>query len=179
MEFKKKLKEDLHRYLRAEGKVDEILPDCPDLENIWKDVANGYLPDGLREFQQYPICSLGWIMLVGMAFARFWDEDWEQYSKENGETLYTRLRDAEGYDNLDDHILGSILHLDKEQSEHIAAIVGECASRTLSALQHSHIEPGTAEAAKAYLTALHTLYTMGIAFELNNLGYHMAKFDKA
>ena len=173
MEFEKKLKDDLLRYLRAEGKVDEILPDCPDLDERWNDVAKAYLPDGLREFQQYPICSLGWIMLVGMALARFWDEDWEKYADQSGETLYTDLRDARGYDNLDDYILESILHLDKSQAEQTASLTGECAARTLSALQHSGIEPGTRQAAEAYIAALHSLYTMGIAVELNRLGYHM------
>ncbi len=173
MEFEKKLIDDLHKYLVAEGKVDEKMPECPDLEELWKPVAKAYLPDGVREFQEYPVTSLGWIMFVGMALAKFWDEDWEKYSKESGESLYKQLRDAKGYDSMDDHILESILGLQGEDSEKTAKIVGECASRTLSALNHSGIEPGTKEASQAFIASLHALYTMGIAMELNALGYHM------
>lgn len=177
MEFEKKIMDDLHRYLVAEGIVDKKLPECPDLEDLWNQVAKAYLPDGVREFQNYPVTSLGWIMFVGMALANFWDKDWEKYSKENGESLYHKLRDAKGYDNMDDYILEDILGIKGEASEKTAAIVGECASRTLNALQHSGIEPGTKEASLAFIASLHTLYTMGIAMELNRLGYHMTPLN--
>ena len=169
--------DDLHKYLISEGKVDERLPECPDLEELWRPVAKAYMPDGVREFQQYPVSALGWMMFVGMALARFWDEDWEKHSAEDGATLYSRLRDAKGYDSMDDHILEDILGLKGEEAEKRGALVGECAARTLSALQHSGIEPGTKEAHLAFLAALHTLYTMGIAVELNALGYHMTPMD--
>lgn len=177
MDFENKLMDDLHKYLVAEGKVDEKMPECPDLEELWRPVVREYLPDGVREFQKYPISSLGWIMFVGMALARFWDMDWEKYSKEDGASLYKTLRDAKGYDSMDDHILEDILGLKGEESEKTAAIVGECASRTLSALQHSGIEPGTKEASQAYISSLHALYTAGIAMELNALGYHMTPLN--
>lgn len=173
MNFEKQLTEDLHRYLIAEGKVDAKLPECPDLEDLWRPVAKAYLPDGVREFSGYPLTSLGWIMFVGMALASFWDKDWEKYSSEDGASLYNRLREPKGFDALDDYVMEDILGLSKEECEDVAKIVGECAARTLSALQHSGIEPGTKEASQAYISALHTLYTMGIAMELNTLGYHM------
>ena len=44
MNFEKQLTEDLHRYLIAEGKVDAKLPECPDLEDLWRPVAKAYLP---------------------------------------------------------------------------------------------------------------------------------------
>ena len=108
-----------------------------------------------------------------MALAKYWDEDWIKYSEEGGEKIYLRLRDARGYDNLDDYILEDVLGLNPEEAEKTSSIVGECAARVLSALQHSGIEPGTAEAVRAYEASLHQLYMMGVAMELNALGYHM------
>ena len=175
MDFEKNLIDDLHKYLMSEKLVDEKLPECPDLEELWKPIVKAYLPDGVREFQDYPVSSLGWIMFVGMALAKFWDVDWEKYSSESGESLYKALRDAKGYDNMDDHILEDILGLDEAESKRMGSVVGECAARTLSAIQHSGIEPGTKEASQAYISALHALYTMGVAMELNALGYHMTK----
>lgn len=175
MDFEKKLIDDLHKYLLSEKLVDEKLPECPDLEELWKPVVRAYLPDGVREFQNYPVSSLGWIMFVGMGLAKLWDVEWEKYSSESGERLYESFRDAKGYDNMDDYILEEILGLDKEESKKMGAIVGECAARTLSAIQHSGIEPGTKDASLAYISALHALYTMGIAIELNALGYHMTQ----
>lgn len=173
MDFEKQITDDLHRYLTAERRVDERLPECPDLQEIWHSVAEAYMPDGVREFTDYPMTSLGWIMFVGMALAKYWDTDWEHYSKRTGAELYTELRDAKGFDSLDDHVLLDILGLDSEEADAVGNIVGECAARSLSALRHSGIEPGTSEAARAYIATLHALYTMGIALELNALGYHM------
>lgn len=171
--FEEKLKKDLHQYLVKEGRVDEKLPECPDVEELWPAVEKAYLPDAVREFNEYPVVSLGWIMFVGMALALYWDIDWEKYGKETGEKLYADLRDAKGYDNLDDYVLYDVLKLDKDEAEKVSAIVGECAARTLSAIHHSGAEAGTEEAVKVYRDALHTLYIMGMAMELNALGYHM------
>ena len=53
--------------------------------------------------------------------------------------------------------------------------MAECASRTYNAIMHLHLEPGTPEAFRTYVAALHQLYLMGVAMELNALGYHMTK----
>ena len=171
--FETKLGKDLHQYLMSEKLVDEKLPECPDLEDLWHSLEEAYLPDGIREFNEYPNVSLGWMMFIGMAFAFYWDVDWEKYSKETVDQLYKDLRDAKGYDNMDDFILKEVLNLPEEEAEKMSAVVGECAARTYHALHHSNLEPGTKEAALAYVDALHQLYLMGIALELNNLGYHM------
>ncbi|MDE6010659.1 MAG: hypothetical protein K2F87_04325 [Muribaculaceae bacterium] len=173
MDFFKATQEDLHKYLVSIGKVDKILPSTPDIEDFWPAVLEAYLPDGVREFAEYPVVSLGWIMFMGMAVAKYWDEDWEKYQKEGGSAIYNRLRDEKSFDNLDDNILENVLGLDEKQAEATSKVVGECAARTLSALQHSAVEAGTAEAARAYIDALHALYLMGAAMELNALGYHM------
>ncbi|MDE6298526.1 MAG: hypothetical protein K2M10_02595, partial [Muribaculaceae bacterium] len=171
--FETNLSKDLHQYLMNEKLVDEKLPECPDIEDLWHSLEEIYLPDGIREFNDYPTVSLGWMMFVGMAFAFYWDIDWEKYSKMSVDELYKSLRDAKGYDNMDDYILKDVLNLPEEEAEKMSEIVGECASRALSLLHHSNLEPGTKEAALAYVDALHQMYLMGIALELNNLGYHM------
>ncbi len=89
-------KHDLYTYLRGLDKVDEHLPDAPDIEGKWYDIANAYMPDAVREFNQYPTVVFGWMMYVGMAVAKYWDEDWELYNKV--ENLYTYLRDRIDFD---------------------------------------------------------------------------------
>ena len=171
--FEEDIDKDLHRFLVAVGKMDEKMPECPDLDEMWPSIENAYLPDGIREFTDYPLVSMGWIMFVGMALAQYWDEDWIKYSEEGGEKIYHRLRDAEGYDNLDDYILLKVLELPKEEAEKTSSVVGECAARVLNALHHASIEPGTEKALRAYRACLKELYKFGVAMELNALGYHM------
>jgi len=51
-----------HQYLLSMKEVDERLPECPDVEEKWEEIAKAYIPDGIREFQDFPSASLGWMM---------------------------------------------------------------------------------------------------------------------
>lgn len=166
---------DLHQYLLSIGKVDERLPEAPDIEDLWKNIGESYLPDGMREFNAYPTVSLGWMMFVGMAVAKYWDTDWELYSKVGD--LYKYLRDQRDFDHMDDYVCACVLLLSDSEHESINRIVGECASRTYNMLCHQQLEPGTPEAFQGYIAALHQMYIMGMSMELKRLGYHMTKMN--
>lgn len=174
-EVEELFRQDLHKYLMSVGMVDERLPEAPDIEELWQTVGESYLPDGMREFAEYPTVSLGWMMFVGMAITKYWDADWELYSKVDD--IYKYLRDQRGFDHLDDYVCESVLLLSEEEHEKMAKVVGECASRTYSMLYHQHLEPGTPEAFQAYVSALHQMYLMGMAMELRRLGYHMTALN--
>ncbi len=77
-EFEEKVKKDLTEFLQKKGALDPHVPECPDVEERWGEIARAYLPDGAREFQQYPVVSLGWMMLIGMTMSFYWDTDWEK-----------------------------------------------------------------------------------------------------
>lgn len=173
-DFQKKVRDDLYKFLLHKGAVDEHLPECPDVEEKWGVISRAYLPDGAREFQDYPVVSLGWMMFVGMAMAYYWDTDWEKYS--DHDDWYQELRDRNGYDNLDETVVRDVLGYEGDAAQQVSDLVAECASRVYSLLSHEHIEPGTPEALGCYMAALRQLYLMGMAMELNALGYHMTPF---
>lgn len=166
---------DLHNYLLSIDKVDERLPEAPDIEELWQKIGESYLPDGMSEFNAYPTVSLGWMMFIGMAIAKYWDTDWELYSKVGD--LYKYLRDQRDFDHMDDYICESVLLLTAEEHTLTTKIVGECASRTYNLLYHQHLEPGTPDAFQGYASALHQMYLMGMSMELKRLGYHMTKLN--
>lgn len=174
-EFENKLSKDLHQYLIAMGKVDERMPECPDVEDKWEPIAQSYITDGIREFADYPTVSLGWMMYLGMAVAKFWDAEWEIYSKI--EDLYLYIRDKRGYDCMDEYVREEVLLLEGDDYDALEKLVGECASRVHNALLHQHLEPGTKEAFNGYVVCLHQLYLMGAAVQLKRMGYHMTKMD--
>lgn len=174
-EFENKLSKDLHQYLIAMGKVDERMPECPDVEEKWEQIAQAYLVDGIREFADYPTVSLGWMMYIGMAVAKYWDSEWEIYSKI--EDLYLYIRDKRGYDCMDEYVREEVLLLEGDDYDALEKLVGECASRVHNALLHQHLEPGTKEAFNGYVVCLHQLYLMGAAVQLKRMGYHMTKMD--
>ena len=173
--FEKKLHEDLHQFLLSMKEVDERMPECPNVEEKWEPIAKAYIPDGIREFQNFPTASFGWMMYIGMAVAKMWDTDWATYSKM--EDLYVYMRDKRGYDAMDEYIREEVLLLRGIDYTVLEKLTGECASRVYNAMMHQHIEPGTKEAFNAYVACLHQLYLMGAAIQLKRMGYHMTKID--
>lgn len=97
-DFEVRIRENLRRYLLEQGLIDERMPECPDVEDKWREVGEAYLPDGVREYGAWPTVSLGWMMFVGMALARLWDTDWENCGSRTD--LYALLRDVRGYDSM-------------------------------------------------------------------------------
>ena len=145
------------------------------MEGKWEEIAKAYISDGIREFQEYPSASLGWMMYVGMAVAKYWDSEWEIYSKLPD--LYAYMRDKRGYDSMDEYIREEVLLLSGADYTAIEKTVGECASRVYNALMHQRLEPGTKEAFNGYVACLHQLYLMGAAIQLKRMGYHMTKMN--
>lgn len=163
----------LATYLEKQGEVDSHLPEAPDIETLWTRIGESYLPDALREFNEYPTVAFGWIMYVGMAIARYWDEDWELYSKVDD--LYVYLRDKIDFDHLDDYVREKVLLLDAAGADRLQHIVSECAARVYSLMRHQPIEPGTKAAFRAFVAGLHQMYLMGAAMQLRRMGYHMTR----
>lgn len=169
--FEEKVREDLTTFLQNKKALDEHVPECPDVEEKWPIIGRAYLPDGAKEFEQYPVVSLGWIMFVGMAMAYYWDTDWVANADRNN--YYEALRDKDGYDNLDDTVVKTVLGYEGELADKIIELVAECASRVYNLLSHEHVENGTEAAFGCFVAALHQLYLAGMEMELNALGYHM------
>lgn len=171
--YEKIFHNDLHQYLMGLDMVDAHFPDAPDLEALWPKIGESYLSDALKEFGKYPTVALGWVMYVGMAVTKYWDEDWELYSKVDD--LYKYLRDRIDFDHLDDYVAEKVLLLDGKDVESIRNVIAECASRLNNRLVHLDVQPGSEEAFRSFIAALHEMYRMGIAMELKKLGYRMVK----
>lgn len=170
-EFESTLREDLLLYLQSKNIIDERVPECPDVEEQWEKIGISYLADGVREFNEYPMASLGWMMYIGMTVAQRWDENWEKFLEI--EDFYTTIRDKRGYDCLDEYIREEELKLNTEESDQLEVLVSNCAARVHNILRRQKIEPSTEEAFKAYVACLHQLYLMGAAAQLKKMGYKM------
>ena len=76
---------------------------------------------------------------------------------------------------MDDYICEKVLLLDEAKHKELSTVVAECAARTFNLLIHQNLQPGTEEAFRGFIAALHQMYLMGIAIELKDLGYHMTQ----
>lgn len=129
-QFEEQLHQDLHQFLHSMKEVDERLPECPDVEDKWEEIAQAYIPDSIREFNDFPSASLGWMMYIGMAVAKFWDSEWDIYSKIDD--LYAYMRDKRDYDSMDEYIREDVLLLQGVDYTVLEKVTGECASRNQS-----------------------------------------------
>ena len=175
LKYEKQLHGDLCAYLLSHNEIDKIFPQCVDVEEKWETIATSYMPDGMREYQQYPGLVLGWMMYVGMAMAQYWHEDWEIYGKMPEPYLY--MRQKRGFDNLDDYIREDVLLLRGDDFNNTERLVGNTANRAYHLLTHSAIEPGTPLAFRCFVATLRQMYLMGMAVQLHRLGYAMQKLS--
>lgn len=174
--FENEVNDKIAKYLIAKDAIDTILPDAFDIMERWEKICMSYLPDGVKEFNNYPTVSLGWMMFIGMAVAKMWDEDWEMYSKFD-DIYKSILLKGKGYDNMDEYICKDILKLDLKEEEKTSNLVADTSSMVYSLLMHEGFEAGTPTAFNAYVRCLHQLYYFGAAVELKRLGYHMTKME--
>lgn len=194
--FEETIHKNLKQYLSGTGQIDDRLPECPDVTDRWPAIGNSYIPDGAREYRDYPVASLGWMMYIGMAVAKYWDEECQWHSiasrsvasgaKPSGEQndgsiysqiedLYLYMRDKRGYDALDEYICEEVLMVRGEAAERLSQVVGECAARVNADLMREQIEPGTKEAFDADVTCLRQFYLFGMDMQLKRMGYHMER----
>ena len=171
--YEKSLLSEVLKYLTSLGHLDGKLLETEDINEVWEKVAPSYVADSIKEIAKYPNVALGWAMYVGMAVARFWDEDWNCYSSK--ENLYEYLRDKRGYDYLDEVVRGDVLSLDGELFEQMEELVRRTSSMVLSHIRHEQIEPQSPIAFHVFARSIRVLYKIGAAVELKNLGY---KFER-
>ena len=50
-QFEEQLRQDLHQFLLSMNEIDTRLPECPDVEEKWEQIAKAYIPDGIKEFR--------------------------------------------------------------------------------------------------------------------------------
>lgn len=180
--YEDRLQQDMLQMLQSQGRLPQgPLPQTPDITDRWMSLAPSYCADAVKEIANYPLVALGWAMYLGMAMAKYWDEDWETYGKHPN--LYLHLRDVRGFDYLDEVVRGDLYGLKNEIDpktnrnpfEDCEALVRSCAQMALDQIRHEQIEPSTPMAFHVYARSIKVLYLTGAALGLRMLGYKMEK----
>ncbi len=161
--FKDRIQDNLLKEITAAGLLNGTLLSSPDIDGAWIRLAPDYYGDAVREFNKYPEFTLACAGYLGMAVARLWDEDWTKYK----DVAYSFFQGERGFDDMDDHITGSIL---KESGFSVPAM------QSLSAAAYHFLmkeapEPGTADAYRMFLDCCEVMFRTGAAIELHRLGY--------
>lgn len=167
-DFGSRLTEHLLRVCTSEGYLEGTLLSSPDFEDAWERYAPAYYGDAVREFNAYPEFSLACAGYLGMAVAFLWDKDWPRYK----DVPYSFFHGPRGFDDMDDHITGTILG----ECELSVKAMELCGTEAYHFLIKENPEPGTAEAYRMFIAGAQALYSIGAAIQLKRLGY---RFEKA
>ena len=161
---------------QQEGFLRGPLLETADLDELWPALAQPYMASAVPDFEQYPLVSLGWMTFVGMAMPVLWDEDWQRYQP-LGSALYTQLRDARGWDELDEYVLEDVLGMlrGSEEAKRYTDLVRRLAELALTQLRHENAEPSSPMAFQLYARTLFGLYRIGVALGLARLGYKLTQ----
>lgn len=153
------------------GLLEGRLLETPDISDKWHGMAPEYVADAVKEFNQYPTVALGWAMYMGMAVARYWDEDWQIYDQLPN--LYLHVRDKRGFDYLDEVVRGDILGLKAQDYTLCEDQVRTCSQFVFDQMRHEQIESGSVMAFHVFARSIKVLYKIGAAVELRRSGYNL------
>ena len=172
--YEDRLSQDIEQMLRSRNDlpIEGPLPQTPDISEQWLDrLAPSYCADAVKEIAQYPLVALGWAMYLGMAMARYWDDDWATYGQHPN--LYLHLRDVRGFDYMDEVVRTDLFGYKPLTKEYDACeeLVRSCAQMANDQIRHEQIEPSTPLAFHVFARSIKVLYLMGAAVGLTRLGY--------
>ena len=171
--FENNLLTELLKLCTSHEMLSGTLLSSEDIDARWKEYAPEYMADAVPQVNSYPAAAMAWAGYVGMAVAHRWDEDWVTYATEP----YEKLHGAEGFDDMDEHILQHILglSLEDEESQKIEDMMRRCANTAITYIRREDTEAQTTKAFYLFARTTRTLFRIGAALELKRLGY---KFEK-
>lgn len=155
------------------GMLDGSLPETDDINAKWKEFAPSYMAEAVPNLNSFPEAAIGWAGYIGLAVAKWWDEDWGRHHGEK----YEILHGSRGFDDMDDHIIRDILgyELGSPQAGVITKMLLSCTQIAISHIRYESPETQTALAFHLFARAARAMFKIGAAIELKKLGYRYQK----
>lgn len=168
--FQQILEDGLLRVCAMSGVPVEMMG-SQDIDDKWDHLIKGYVADAVENYNDYPDAALGFAAYLGMAVANQWDKDWAHYKDKTYKSYYG----DRGFDDMDEHITGNILHLKPEQCRKLSRCILNCAQAARDLIRHQGIDTGTELGFYVLVRCYTAMYRIGAAIELNRLGYKKQK----
>lgn len=150
------------------GYLDGELLRCPDLDERWdKELATPYVADAVANFNSYPDAALAWAAFLGMAVAQQWDIDWNGHKSDPYKSYYG----PRGWDDMDEHVLYSMLQMDEEEARRLDDFYLGCSGAAQSLIRHEGIEAQTDLGFYVLARCYTVMYRLGITVQLRRMGY--------
>lgn len=174
-QFEEKLLEQLIKQLTSKSLIGGYGYTIDELDEVWRQCRAEYVADAMPEIAKYPLAATAWAAYFGIGCAIRWDR--KELGETNDAQPYFALRNARGFDELDEYV--EYLMLDsgfrKEQIEKIGDALRSAAQTAIDAIRHENIEPQTVRAFHAFARCAKVMFMVGSAIALYGLGYSYQK----
>lgn len=163
------LLKELLNICKSSGVMGKDILSNEDIDSKWHEFEPEYMVKAVKLINSYPEFTLGCAGYVGMAVAKWWDENWDAYRSSKFEDLFGER----GFDDMDDHIISRILsyELDSEEAQKLSSIMLSCAQHTMDKIRHEEIEDATTKAFYILSRSLRAIFRIGASIELFKEGY--------
>ena len=171
--FESRIMDELLRLCTQYKVLEGTLLATDDIDARWQEYAPEYVADAVPNIADYPTVAIAWAGYLGMAVAHLWDGDWGANSKKEYKSFYG----AQGFDDMDEHIVRDIIgfHLESQEAKSIEQMMRRLGESALTLIRRENIEPQSPMAFHVYARAIKVMYKIGAAIELKRLGY---KFEQ-
>ena len=171
--FESRITDELLRMCKQYGVLDGTLLATDDISARWDELAPEYMADAVPNIADYPTVAIAWAGYLGMAVAHQWDEDWTAHGKNEYKSYYG----AQGFDDMDEHIVRDIIgfHLESREAKNIEDMMRRLGETAVTLIRRERIEPQSPMAFHVYARVVKVMFRIGAAIELKRLGY---KFEQ-
>ena len=173
--FEEKIQGELLRICTSHSMLDGVLLATDDVTGHWDVLAPEYVADAVGQIADYPTVSIAWAGYLGLAIAHGWDRNWQECLK----TPYKAYYGAQGFDDMDEHIVQNVLglSLDSVEAKQIVNILLCCSQKAVDFIRHEQIEVQTVKAFHIFARTVKVMFRTGAALQLKRLGYKFHKVD--
>lgn len=173
--FESDLEQELLKVCTSFSMLEGVLLATDDIDAKWKEFAPEYMAEAVKQVNSYPEFTFGCAGYMGLAMARWWDEDWGRHHN----CGFAQMLGSRGFDDMDDHIVTDILgySLDSKEAGMYSKILLACSQAIMTKIRHESIEGQTMKAFHILARALKVMFRIGAAIELHRLGYKFQKVN--
>lgn len=171
--FEKALSEQLIKMLSDKNLLGGYTFEVEELGQMWHKCAPDYMADAVPQIADYPLAAIAWAAYFGAGAAVMWDKQ----KIADDENLYLRLRDARGFDEMDEYVAYLMLDNGIKQTDidRVEDALRSAAMAAETAIRKEGIEPQSVMAFHIFARVVKIFFVLGLSVALHLMGY---KYEK-
>lgn len=171
--FEKSLADNLTKFLTDKNLLGGYTFEVEELSEMWRSCAPDYMADAVPQVADYPLAAIAWAAYFGAGAAVMWDKQ----TIETGQNLYLRLRDARGFDEMDEYVDYLLLNHGVKQTDidKLEDALRSAAQSAETAIRKEGVEPQSVMAFHIFARVVKVFFALGMSVALHLIGY---KYEK-